>query len=252
MRVPMIVGNWKMNTTVHEAAELVKEMRVRLDKIDHIDKVICPPFISLAKVKELIKGRSIGLGAQNLYFEEKGAYTGEISPLMLADLCEYVIIGHSERRRYFDETDDIVNKKVRAALKVELKPILCIGETLEEYEAGKTEEVVARQLTASSERIYYLSGLTIAYEPVWAIGTGKAATGDQANKTVGFIRQAISHQHGKGVAHDVRILYGGSVTADNIAEFVEQAEIDGALVGGASLNAAEFLSIVRQTSEIRR
>lgn len=252
MRVPMIVGNWKMNTTVHEAAELVKEMRVRLDKIDHIDKVICPPFISLAKVKELIKGSSIGLGAQNLYFEEKGAYTGEISPLMLADLCEYVIIGHSERRRYFDETDDIVNKKVRAALKVELKPILCIGETLEEYESGKTEEVVARQLTASSERIYYLSGLTIAYEPVWAIGTGKAATGDQANKTVGFIRQAISHQHGKGVAHDVRILYGGSVTADNIAEFVEQAEIDGALVGGASLNAAEFLSIVRQTSEIRR
>lgn len=248
----MIVGNWKMNTTVHEAAELVKEMRVRLDKIDHIDKVICPPFISLAKVKELIKGSSIGLGAQNLYFEEKGAYTGEISPLMLADLCEYVIIGHSERRRYFDETDDIVNKKVRAALKVELKPILCIGETLEEYESGKTEEVVARQLTASSERIYYLSGLTIAYEPVWAIGTGKAATGDQANKTVGFIRQAISHQHGKGIAHDVRILYGGSVTADNIAEFVEQAEIDGALVGGASLNAAEFLSIVRQTSEIRR
>lgn len=248
----MIVGNWKMNTTVHEAAELVKEMRVRLDKIDHIDKVICPPFISLAKVKELIKRSSIGLGAQNLYFEEKGAYTGEISPLMLADLCEYVIIGHSERRRYFDETDDIVNKKVRAALKVELKPILCIGETLEEYESGKTEEVVARQLTASSERIYYLSGLTIAYEPVWAIGTGKAATGDQANKTVGFIRQAISHQHGKGVAHDVRILYGGSVTADNIAEFVEQAEIDGALVGGASLNAAEFLSIVRQTSEIRR
>ncbi len=252
MRVPMIVGNWKMNTTVHEATELVKEMRAGLDKIDYIDKVICPPFISLAKVKELIKGSSIELCAQNLYFEEKGAYTGEISPLMLADLCEYVIIGHSERRRYFYETDDIVNKKVRAALKVELKPILCIGETLEEYEAGKTEEVVARQLTASSERIYYLSGLIIAYEPVWAIGTGKAATGEQANKTVGFIRQTISHQHGKGVAHDVRILYGGSVTADNIAEFVEQAEIDGALVGGASLKADQFLSIVRQTSEIKQ
>ncbi len=252
MRIPMIAGNWKMNTTVHEATELVKGMRAGLDKIDNIDKVICPPFVSLAKVRELIKGSSIKLGAQNLYFEEKGAYTGEISPLMLADLCEYVILGHSERRRYFDETDDIVNQKVQAALKVELKPILCIGETLEEYEAGKTEEVVARQLMASSERIYYLRGLVIAYEPIWAIGTGRAATGEQANKTVGFIRQIISHQYGKGVAHDVRILYGGSVTADNIAEFVEQAEIDGALVGGASLKADQFLSIVKQTSEIRR
>ncbi len=154
MRVPMIAGNWKMNTTVGEATELVNEMRRWLDEIDGVDKVICPPFVSLAKVRELIKGSSIDLGAQNLYFEEKGAYTGEISPLMLADLCEYVILGHSERRRYFDETDDIVNQKVQAALKVELKPILCIGETLEEYEAGKTEEVVARQLMASSERIY--------------------------------------------------------------------------------------------------
>jgi len=166
----MIAGNWKMNTTVSEAIELVSEMRQGLDEIDNVDKVICPPFISLAAVKELIKGSSIKLGAQNIYFEEKGAYTGEISPLMLADLCEFVIIGHSERRQYFNETGDIINKKIQAALRVGLKPILCIGESFEENEAGRTEEVVTEQLMASSARIYYLSGLVIAYEPVWAIG----------------------------------------------------------------------------------
>jgi len=250
MRVPMIAGNWKMNTTVSEAIELVNEMRQGLDQIDNVDKVICPPFVSLAAIKELIKGSSIKLGAQNIYFEEKGAYTGEISPLMLADLCEFVIIGHSERRQHFNETGEIVDKKVKAALKVGLKPILCIGERLEENEAGRTEEVLTEQLSSSSDRIYYLSGLVLAYEPIWAIGTGRAATGEQANETIGFIRQYISQQHGKGVAQDVRILYGGSVTADNIAEFINQPEIDGALVGGASLKASEFLSIVKQTSEI--
>jgi len=246
----MIAGNWKMNTTVSEAIELVNEMRQGLDQIDNVDKVICPPFVSLAAIKELIKGSSIKLGAQNIYFEEKGAYTGEISPLMLADLCEFVIIGHSERRQHFNETGEIVDKKVKAALKVGLKPILCIGERLEENEAGRTEEVLTEQLSSSSDRIYYLSGLVLAYEPIWAIGTGRAATGEQANETIGFIRQYISQQHGKGVAQDVRILYGGSVTADNIAEFINQPEIDGALVGGASLKASEFLSIVKQTSEI--
>ncbi len=251
MRIPMIAGNWKMNTTVSEAIELVNEMRQGLDQIDNVDKVICPPFISLAAIKELIEGSSIKLGAQNIYFEEKGAYTGEISPLMLADLCEFVIIGHSERRQYFNETGEIIDKKVKAALKVGLKPILCIGERLEENETGRTEEVLTEQLNSSSDRIYYFSGLVLAYEPIWAIGTGRAATGEQANETIGFIRQHISQQHGKGVAHDVRILYGGSVTADNIAEFINQPEIDGALVGGASLKAGEFLSIVRQTSEIR-
>ena len=251
MRVPMIAGNWKMNTTVSEAIRLVNELHRGLDAVDNVDKVICPPFISLATVRELIKGSSIKLGAQNIYFEEMGAYTGEISPLMLADLCEFVIIGHSERRHYFNETGEIVNKKIVAALRAGLKPILCIGESFEENETGRTKEVLTEQLRSSLAGIDYLSGLIIAYEPLWAIGTGRAATGKQANGTIGFIRQTISQKYGKRIAPDLRILYGGSVTADNIAEFIQQPEIDGALVGGASLKADQFLSIVRQTSEIK-
>jgi len=251
MRIPMIAGNWKMNTTVSDAVKLVRSMLGGLDKVGGVEKVICPPFVSLAAVRDLIKGTSVKLGAQNVFYEEKGAFTGEISPLMLADLCEYVIIGHSERRQYFGEAGEIIDKKVQAALQVELKPILCIGERLEENEAGRTEEVLARQLMASSDRLYYIGGLVIAYEPVWAIGTGKSATGEEANETIGFIRQRISHQHGNNIADNVRILYGGSVTADNIAEFMRQPEIDGALVGGASLKADDFLSIAKQTSEIR-
>ncbi|MFC2047826.1 triose-phosphate isomerase [Chloroflexota bacterium] len=250
MRVPMIAGNWKMNTTVSEAVELVTEMRQGLGEITGVDKVVCPPFVSLAAVKELIKGSSIRLGAQNLYFEEKGAYTGEISPLMLAELCEFVIIGHSERRQYFNETDEVVNKKIRASLKVGLKPILCVGERLEENEAGRTEEVVTGQIGASLAGIDYAGGLIIAYEPVWAIGSGRAATGKQANETISLIRHNIARLYNEEVAQQARILYGGSVTADNIVEFMEQSEIDGALVGGASLKANQFLSIIRQTSEI--
>jgi len=170
---------------------------------------------------------------------------------MLADLCEFVIIGHSERRQYFNETGEIINKKIQAALRVGVKPILCIGERLEENEAGRTKEILTEQLRSSLAGIDYLSDLIIAYEPVWAIGTGKAATSIQANETIGLIRQTISQKYGKRVAQDLRILYGGSVTADNIAEFINQPEIDGALVGGASLKATEFLSIVRQTSEIK-
>jgi triosephosphate isomerase len=252
MRLPMIAGNWKMNTTVKEATDLVKEMLPALDQIDNVDKVVCPPFISLAAVGELIKGSSIKLGAQNVYYEEKGAYTGEISPLMLADLCQFVIIGHSERRQYFNETGEVVNKKIAAALNVGLNPILCIGERLEENEAGRTKEVVTQQLRSSLTGIDSLSSLTIAYEPVWAIGTGKAATGEQANETIGLIRHNIVELYNERTAQNVRILYGGSVTAANTTEFMNQPEIDGALVGGASLKATEFLSIVRQTSEIRR
>ena len=252
MRVPMIAGNWKMNTTVSEAIKLVNEMRLPLDEITNVDKVVCPPFISLAPVWELIKGSSIKLGAQNLYFAEKGAYTGEISPLMLADLCEFVIIGHSERRQYFNETGEIVNKKVRAALGAGLTPILCVGERLEENEAGRTEEVVTEQLWSSLAGVNYSGGLLIAYEPVWAIGTGKAATGRQANQTISLIRHNVTELYGKEVAQDMRILYGGSVTAENAAEFMNQPEIDGALVGGASLKVTEFLSIVKQTSEIKQ
>jgi len=252
MRVPMIAGNWKMNTTLSEAIELVNEMRPGLDAIDNVDKVLCPPFISLAAVGELIKGSSIKLGAQNICFEEKGAYTGEISPLMLADLCEFVIIGHSERRHYFNETGQIVNKKIQAALKVKLTPILCVGERPEENEAGRTEEIITGQLRSSLAGIDYLNGSIVAYEPIWAIGTGKAATGEQANETIGLIRRNIAKLCGEKVAQDMRILYGGSVTDANATEFINQPEIDGALVGGASLKANQFLSIVKQTSEIRR
>jgi triosephosphate isomerase len=240
-----------MNTTVNEAVALVHKMRPGLDEIGNVEKVVCPPFISLAAVKEVIKGSSIRLGAQNMYFESSGAYTGEISPIMLAELCQFVIIGHSERRQYFGETGDIVNRKVRAVLKVGLKPILCIGERLDDYEAGRTEEVVTEQLESSLAGIGDLSGLVIAYEPVWAIGTGRAATGEQANEVVGFIRRNMAKLYDKEAARSLQILYGGSVTALNSAEFIKQPEIDGALVGGASLDADQFLSIVRQTAEIK-
>lgn len=252
MRVPMIAGNWKMNSTLSEAIALVNEMRPGLGQIDNVDKVLCPPFISLAAAGELIKGSSIKLGAQNIYFEEKGAYTGEISPLMLADLCEFVIIGHSERRHYFNETGQIVNKKIQAALKVKLTPILCVGETLEEKEAGRTEEIITGEISSALTGLDDVNGLIIAYEPIWAIGTGKAATGEQANETIGLIRRNIAKLCGEKVAQDMRILYGGSVTDANATEFINQPEIDGALVGGASLKANQFLSIVKQTSEIRR
>jgi len=251
MRVPMIAGNWKMNTTLDDAVALVKSMLPGLDAVGSVDKLVCPPYISLAAVKDVLKGSSVLLGAQNMFYEEKGAYTGEISPLMLKGLCDYVIIGHSERRQYFGESGEIIDKKIKAAIQAEIIPILCIGERLEENEAGKTEEVLTRQLTVSSDRLYFLNGMVIAYEPVWAIGTGRSATGAQANDTIGFIRQLVSRQHGSDIADSVRILYGGSVTADNIAELMGQPEIDGALVGGASLKADDFVSLVKQTADIR-
>ena len=251
MRIPLIAGNWKMNTIIDEARALVTEMRPELDRIEDIEKVVCPPFISLAAVKELLKGSTIKLGAQNLHFEEKGAYTGEVSPLMLAGLCEYVIIGHSERRQYFGESNEIVNKKLRAALKVGLKPILCVGEKLAENEAGRTKEVITGQVKAGLAGIEYPESLVIAYEPIWAIGTGKAASGAQANETIQLIRQQFAELYGEDNADKVRILYGGSVTAENIAEFIEEKGIDGALVGGASLKPAQFVSIVNQTWEIK-
>ena len=251
MRIPMIAGNWKMNTTVGEAVALVKAMRDELNKVRSVEKVLCPPFVSLAAAKELIKGTSLKLGAQNVYFAEKGAYTGEISPLMLADLCEYVIIGHSERRQYFAEGGELINKKIKSALRVNLRPIFCVGERLEQNEAGKTEEVVSEQLKSALEGIPSLNGLVIAYEPVWAIGTGKAATGEQANKTIAFIRRNLANLYGDKVAQGTRILYGGSVTASNIAEFLRFVDIDGGLVGGASLKAAEFTGIVTQTAQIK-
>lgn len=252
MRTPFIAGNWKMNTTLPEAVELVKKMVPDLDKINNIEKAVCPPFISLAAVKDVISSTSVKLGAQNLYYQEKGAYTGEISPLMLAGLCTYVIIGHSERRQYFQESGELLNKKVQAAIKAGLKPILCVGEKLAENEAGKTETVIAGQLVSALDGIASIPGLVIAYEPIWAIGTGRAATGIQANQTIGFIRKTLAAECGSSLAEETRILYGGSVTPDNTVEIMKQTEIDGALVGGASLKVDQFVSIVRQTSQIRK
>ena len=251
MRIPFVAGNWKMNTTATEAEELVIEMLDKLDRIEGVQKVLCPPFVSLVAINMMLRGSSIKLGAQNMHFETEGAYTGEVSPLMLRELCEFVILGHSERRRYFGETDEIVNKKVKAALANELKPILCVGERLAENEAGKTEEVVNKQVTAALSGIEPVRDLVIAYEPVWAIGTGKAASGKQAAATIQFIRDVLAKLWNKSIARDLRILYGGSVTSANIAEFISHSEIDGALVGGASLKAEEFLSIVEQTAEIK-
>ncbi len=250
-RTPLIAGNWKMNTTVEEAIALIKTMQSPLHKIQGVEKVICPPFVSLMAARAIVRGSTVKLGAQDIYYEEKGAFTGEISPAMLVDLCEYVIIGHSERRQYFGETDEIVSNKVKAAVTAGLRPILCVGETLEENEADQTREIIGRQLMVCSDRLYLMSGMVIAYEPIWAIGTGKSATADDANRTIGFIRQFISRLHGSGIANTARILYGGSVTSTNISDFMHQPEIDGALVGGASLRADEFVSIVKQASDIK-
>jgi triosephosphate isomerase len=251
MRTPLIAGNWKMNTTVAEAMKLITDMKPLLEPISQVEKVVCPPFVSLLAIHETLKGSSIKVGAQNMFYEEKGAYTGEISPLMLGGLCEYVILGHSERRQYFTETSEIVNRKTRAALKAGLKPILCVGENLTEYEVGKTEEVVVSQTKLSLKDIQMPSGLVIAYEPVWAIGTGKAATGKQANQVISLIRQIVNDLYGAGFARELRILYGGSVTGENITEFLGQSDIDGGLVGGASLKTDQFVNIVRQTAQIK-
>jgi triosephosphate isomerase len=252
MRTPIIAGNWKMNTTVAEATELVKAMKEKLHQIAGVEKVLCPPFISLTAVKELIKGTSIKLGAQNMYFERSGAYTGEVSPAMLTGLCEFVILGHSERRGYFGETDQLVNKKVKAALAVGLTPIVCVGESLEQNNASETVGVITRQVRAAFEGIASPKGTVIAYEPIWAIGTGKSASGEQANAVIKVIRSTVAQIYGDSVAQAMRIQYGGSANNANIAEFIRQPEIDGALVGGASLKAAEFLGIVEQTAKIKK
>jgi triosephosphate isomerase (TIM) len=252
MRTPVIAGNWKMNTTVAEAAELVKSMKDKLHLVAGVEKVLCPPFVSLTVVKELIKGTSIKLGAQNMYFERSGAYTGEISPAMLVGLCEFVILGHSERRGYFGETDQLVNKKAKAALAAGLTPIVCVGESLEQNNAGETVGVITRQVKAAFDGIASPKGTVIAYEPIWAIGTGKSASSEQANAVVRVIRDTIARIYGDQAAQAMRIQYGGSVNSANIAEFIRQPEIDGALVGGASLKAPDFLGIVEQTAKIKK
>jgi triosephosphate isomerase len=226
-------------------------MKARLEAVSGVEVVLCPPFISIAAVAEVLKGSPIGLGAQNMHFEEKGAYTGEVSPLMLRGLCQYVILGHSERRHHFGEADELVNKKLKAALAWGLKPILCVGERLEEKEKGEAQAVAERQLRGALEGVADSDGLVVAYEPVWAIGTGRAATPADAQEMMGFLRRILGELYGGSTAQALRLLYGGSVTRDNVAPFLKEPNIDGALVGGASLKAEDFLGIVEQASAIR-
>lgn len=246
MRRPVIAGNWKMNKTVDEAVKLVEELKP-LAMGASAEVVVCPTFVCLRDAVKASSGSNIGVGAQNMYFMDNGAYTGEISPVFLKDLkVEYVILGHSERRQYFAEDDSVINKKVIAALNHGLKPILCVGETLLQREAGTAFEVIATQVKGCLAGLEgrSLEDLIIAYEPVWAIGTGKTATSKDANEVIGFIRKQLVEMLGKAVADNTRILYGGSVKASNIKELMNMSEIDGALVGGASLDAAEFSKIV--------
>lgn len=237
-----------MNKTVAEAIAFVDEITPKLRQSEETELVICPPFTALYSVGIAIKGTCLKLAAQDVFWEESGAYTGEISPIMLADLgCEYTIIGHSERRGYFKESDMDVNKKMRALLDHGIKPIVCVGETLEQREAGRTDELVTRQVEMAFDGVGQneVSSVVIAYEPIWAIGTGKSASGEDANRVIGLIRKTLGTIYGDGIANAVRIQYGGSVKPDNVAEFGRQPEIDGALVGGASLKADSFLAIAR-------
>ncbi len=255
MRTPIIAGNWKMNKTIAEAEELVRGMLDGLTAVQNVEKVLCPPFVDLDRVATLIRGTDIGLGAQNMHWEEKGAFTGEISPLMLVDLCQYVILGHSERRAYFGETDELVNRKVKAALSHGLTPIICVGETEAQYDAGETESVVRGQVKGVLDGLTadQVAKVVIAYEPVWAIGTGKAATAEQAQQVIGgVVRATVERLYGRDVAEQVRIQYGGSTNSKNIREIMSQPDVDGALVGGASLRADEFVAMIRITSEVYR
>lgn len=232
--------------TVEGARSLVYAMSARLREVKGVEKVLCPPFPVLQAVQALVEGSDLGLGAQNMHWEEKGAFTGEVSPVMVKELCRYVILGHSERRAYFGETDETANKRVRAAERFDLMAIFCVGETLEQYESKRTSEVVARQIKLGLAGLstQFASTLIVAYEPVWAIGTGRASTAENANAVVGqVIRPALAELFGASTAQLIRVLYGGSVTAANAAEFFACSEIDGALVGGASLKADEFVAI---------
>jgi triosephosphate isomerase len=250
-RTPIIAANWKMYTTASSAQELCRALRSRIDGVSTVEKVVCPPFVFLALAAQELASSSIKVGAQNVFWEEQGAYTGEVSPAMLVDLCDYVIIGHSERRKYFGETDETVNRRLKAALAHGLRPIFCVGETAEEREAGQTEKVLQRQVWGGLADIDLPSDFVIAYEPVWAIGTGTPATGPLAREAVSFIRREVESLYDAERAESLRIQYGGSVDAKNIGEFVSERQIDGALVGGASLRADAFAVIVEQSALIK-
>ena len=246
MRKKIVAGNWKMNMTPKEAVSLVCELRDKFSNRD-VDVVFCVPSIDIIPVVDAVKGTDIKVGAENMHYEEKGAYTGEISPGMLKEAgVDYVIVGHSERRQYFAETDETVNKKVKAAHKYGLKPIVCVGETLEQKEAGETTNVITTQTRLALEGLSkeQVEGTIIAYEPIWAIGTGKTATSEDANNSIKEIRKEIAKNYGQEVADRVIIQYGGSVKSGNAKELFTTSDIDGGLVGGASLKADEFAKIV--------
>ena len=242
-----IVGNWKMNSTADQARILASAIRSGLEGVTSVDVAVCPPFTSLQTVRSALEGSGIGVGAQNMHHEASGAFTGEVSVEMVAELCDYVIIGHSERREHFGETDEGVRVKVAAALEAGLNAIVCVGERLEAREAGEAEGVVGSQLSASLEGIPASKGLLVAYEPVWAIGTGRAATAADAQAMMAHIRSLLSRQFGPAGA-GVPLLYGGSVTAENVGDLVSQPDVDGALVGGASLKADVFVRLVRNAA----
>lgn len=248
MRKPIIAGNWKMYKTVERSINLVTELAGLLQNSNQVEVVVCPPFTALDAVLDITAGTNIVVGAQNMHWEAEGAFTGEISPMMLRQMgCKYIILGHSERRQYFGETDDNINKKVQASFKHDLIPIVCVGETLDQREQGITEQVIRQQVEGALAGLEanYAATLVMAYEPVWAIGTGKTASNLDAQKVINFIRGVIKGLYNESVAEKVRIQYGGSVKPDNIAGLMEQKDIDGALVGGASLDAETFAAIVK-------
>ncbi len=251
MRTPMIAGNWKCHTRLTSAQALAVSLRERIDSVHGVEKVVCPPFLYMAPVAKALDGSSIAIGGQDLHWEDDVAATGEVGPQMLAELAEYAIIGHSERRHQFGETDEMVNRKVKAALAAGLKPIMCVGETIQERQAGLTTEVMVRQTHSGLEGTDIPAGFVIAYEPVWAIGTGSAATADDAATVIDTIRREVAARFGTAQAETVCILYGGSVTAENLAQFLSRSGIDGALVGGASLKADAFSAIVEEAARLK-
>ncbi len=254
MRIPILAGNWKMNKTVAEAVALVNEMQADLLQVPGVDRVLCPPFMAVPDVSRLLRGTPLGVGAQNLFWEPSGAFTGEISPLMVREFCQYVIIGHSERRQYFGETDETVNQKIVAALANDLVPIVCVGESLAQRQAEQTEAWVTGQVEAALKGLSasQVAGLVLAYEPIWAIGTGLAATAADAQAVCGaVVRATVARLYDDATAQAVRIQYGGSVKPNNTAELMSQPDIDGALVGGASLKAADFVGIVRASAQAK-
>lgn len=250
-RIPIIAGNWKMNKNNQEAEKLASDLRDRLSSLSGVKAILCPPFIALSVVASVVKGSNLELGAQNMHWEKEGAFTGEVSAQMLLTAgCKYVILGHSERRILFGETNQMINKKVKSAINSGLIPIICVGEKLEEREKGITEEVVEDHIKGAYQDLPIEDAIktVIAYEPVWAIGTGKTATPGQANNVHTFIRNLLSKMYDKKTADSINILYGGSVKPDNSKELLSQSDIDGALVGGASLDSNSFEKIVRSVN----